>query len=140
MALFPKIEPCPYLDRFGQIMDGEVCRLCKRQVHDLTDMDDAGRADFLANCGGEACVSLFPARPAMAAAALTATAALVIAAASPMELRQDRPKESPPLKTIPISPEPMLAGIVAFPVHMQQVEPVQKGPEALPPKEPTRGA
>ena len=79
MALFPKIQsPCPYTDRFATIMDGDMCRMCKRQVFDLTDMSDGERVAFMKGCGGEVCVSYkVRVRPALAAAAL---AALAIAA------------------------------------------------------------
>jgi hypothetical protein len=127
MALFPKIESCPYVDRFDQVMDGDFCRMCKRQVHDLTDMDDSERIAFLASCGGEACVSQrFPVRPVMAAAALTVTAALVMAAAPPVGPGQNGAKDGEAIKTITVQPEvPMLAGIVAFPVEMRELPPVE---------------
>ena len=33
MAIFPKIQsPCPYKGNLSDIMDGDLCRLCKRQV------------------------------------------------------------------------------------------------------------
>jgi predicted Fe-S protein YdhL (DUF1289 family) len=79
MALFPKIQsPCPYLDRLSSIMDGETCRVCKREVFDLTDMSDGERVAFMKGCSGEVCVTYrFPVRPAVAAAAL-AVAAIVV--------------------------------------------------------------
>jgi predicted Fe-S protein YdhL (DUF1289 family) len=72
MALFPKIQsPCPYLDRLSSIMDGETCRVCKREVFDLTDMSDGERVAFMKGCRGEVCVSYrISARSAIAAAAL----------------------------------------------------------------------
>ena len=72
MAIFPRIErPCPYADRLDEIMDGDVCRMCTRQVFDLTDMDDAGRTAFLAACSGETCVSYrLPVRTILAATML----------------------------------------------------------------------
>jgi len=79
MAMFPKIQsPCPYKGNLSDIMDGDVCRLCKRQVFDLTAMSDGERVAFLDGCEGEVCVSYkLTLRPAIAAAAL---AAAVIAA------------------------------------------------------------
>jgi predicted Fe-S protein YdhL (DUF1289 family) len=73
MARFPKIQsPCPYVDRLASIMDGDVCRMCKRQVFELTDMSDAQREDFLKSCAGrEVCVS-YRIRPALVGAALAA--------------------------------------------------------------------
>ena len=70
MALFPKIQsPCPYKGKLTDIMDGDVCRLCKREVHDLTLMTDGERVSFMTGCKDEVCVS-YRVRPAIAAAAL----------------------------------------------------------------------
>ena len=58
MAFFPKIQsPCPYKGKLSAIMDGDVCRLCKREVFDLTHMTDGARREFLAGCANEVCVS-----------------------------------------------------------------------------------
>lgn len=58
MAIFPKIQSaCPYKGSLADILDGEVCRLCKRQVFDLTDMSDDERVAFMRGCSGEVCVS-----------------------------------------------------------------------------------
>ena len=80
MSLFPKIERvCPYLDRLDEAMDGDFCRMCKRTVHDLTDMTDPERAAFLTACGGDACVSYTAyVRPAVAAALVAASAAVLV--------------------------------------------------------------
>lgn len=76
MAVFPKIQsPCPYQSRLASVMDGDFCRMCRRQVFDLTAFSDAERRAFLAGCGEEVCVS-YSLRPALAAAALAAAAAL----------------------------------------------------------------
>jgi predicted Fe-S protein YdhL (DUF1289 family) len=80
MAKFPKIQsPCPYKGDLAAIMDGDVCRLCKRQVFDISEWTDDERAALLSGCADEVCVK-YSFRPAlaaaMAAAALgTATAA-----------------------------------------------------------------
>lgn len=72
MALFPKIQsPCPYKGRLSDILDGDVCRLCKREVFDLTAMSDGARVAFLENCGGEVCVT-YRLSPTLAAAAFAA--------------------------------------------------------------------
>ncbi len=83
MAMFPKIEsPCPYKGSLSDILDGDVCRLCKREVFDLTAMTDGERTQFLSACQGEICVTYaFKLRPAVAAVALAAsTIALPLAA------------------------------------------------------------
>jgi hypothetical protein len=74
MAFYPKIQsPCPYKSQLAAIMDGGVCRMCERQVFDLTRMDDAARRAFFRGCDEEVCVSYaVPLRPALAAAAMVA--------------------------------------------------------------------
>lgn len=83
MARFPRIEsPCPYKANLAAVMDGDHCRMCHRNVIDLTAMTDAGRAAFLASCEGEVCVSYrLPVRSALAAAAMAAAVAALPAAA-----------------------------------------------------------
>lgn len=84
MAIFPKIQsPCPYKGDLSAIMDGDVCRLCERQVFDLTAMSDGERVAFMKGCAGEVCVSYrLPLRPALAAAAIAAAAIVVPTAAA----------------------------------------------------------
>ena len=73
MAFFPKIQsPCPYKGNLAAVMDGSMCRMCKREVHDLTGWSDGERVAFLAGCETEVCVSYRIVRPALAAAALAA--------------------------------------------------------------------
>lgn len=86
MALYPKIQsPCPYKGRIEDIFDGEVCRLCKREVHDLTAMSDGERVAFMKSCAGEVCVR-YSIRPAIAAATLAAAIATPTAAAACVEV------------------------------------------------------
>jgi predicted Fe-S protein YdhL (DUF1289 family) len=83
MPLFPKVEsPCPYKSRLADVMDGDFCRMCERQVFDLTALNDGERRAFLAGCADEVCVSYrVPLRGAIAAAALAAAAVPTAAAA-----------------------------------------------------------
>ncbi len=76
MPIFPKIQsPCPYKSEVSAALDGEMCRICQRQVFDLTAMTDGERVAFLAGCEEDVCVSYrIPRRPAIAAAALAAAA------------------------------------------------------------------
>lgn len=84
MSLFPRIQsPCPYKDNLAEIMDGAVCRMCKREVHDMTAMTDAERMAFLQSCDGEVCVSYRVVKPVMAAFAVGAMASALPAAAQP---------------------------------------------------------
>jgi hypothetical protein len=83
MAMFPRVQsPCPYKDRLASVMDGEHCRICKRDVIDLTHMTDGGRREFISACEGEVCVIYkLPLRPALVAAAMAASVAALPAAA-----------------------------------------------------------
>ncbi|MEA3016960.1 MAG: hypothetical protein QOI38_1682 [Sphingomonadales bacterium] len=86
MPIFPKIQsPCPYKSNLAAIMDGDVCRMCKRQVFDLTSMTDGERISFLAACEEEVCVS-YAIRPALRAAAVAAALAIPAAAAAQDEM------------------------------------------------------
>ena len=85
MAIFPKIQSsCPYKSNLAAVMDGDMCRMCKRQVFDLTDMRDEERVAFMQACVGDVCVSYrLPIRPALAAVAFAASAvAMPMAAAA----------------------------------------------------------
>jgi hypothetical protein len=84
MTLCPRIEsPCPHADRLSEIIDGGLCRICDREVHDLTAMDDAARWAFLAARQGEVCISYkAPLRIALAAMAASAALATPLAAAA----------------------------------------------------------
>src|SRR3569833_3400104 len=84
MAIFPKIQsPCPYKDNLAAIMDGDMCRLCKRQVTDLTVLCVVLRLAFMAGCTEEVCVSYrLPIRVAAAVAVAAAAAAVPMAAAA----------------------------------------------------------
>ncbi|HEX8450210.1 MAG TPA: hypothetical protein VF652_11530 [Allosphingosinicella sp.] len=77
MPIFPKIQsPCPYKSDLAAVMDGSLCRMCNRNVFDLTAMSDGERLAFLAGCEDEICVSYrVPMRAAIAAAALAAMSA-----------------------------------------------------------------
>lgn len=91
MAIFPRIQsPCPYKGELGAVMDGDFCRLCKREVFDLTAMTDGERVGFLADCRTEVCVSYrltgAAAAAALAVGALTAPVAAAAQAAPTPEL------------------------------------------------------
>jgi len=121
MSLFPKIERvCPYLDRLDEAMDGDFCRMCKRTVHDLTDMDRGQREAFLVACGGDACVSYTAyVRPAVAAALVAASAAVLVVPEAAMAQQRHKPRHGqvqrvrqPPL--VPV----MLGGAPPVPVEV----------------------
>lgn len=88
MAIFPKVQsPCPYKSNLAAVMDGDLCRMCQRQVVDLSPMTDAQRLAFMAGCEQEVCVSYrLPVRIAAAAAvAAMAVAAPMAATAQDVE-------------------------------------------------------
>lgn len=76
MDVYPLIaSPCPYKGPLSDIVDGDICRLCHKQVHDLSDMTDNQRRAFIKACEGDACVTYrVSARTAAILAALAATA------------------------------------------------------------------
>lgn len=84
MAIFPKIQsPCPYKSELAAVMDGDFCRMCKRQVFDLSGWSDGERVAFLASCSDEVCVSYrLPLRELLAAATLASLAAAPAAASN----------------------------------------------------------
>ncbi|MBN8500406.1 MAG: hypothetical protein J0M19_04570 [Sphingomonadales bacterium] len=84
MAIFPRIQsPCPYRDNLAAIMDGSFCRMCKREVHDISGLSDAERQALVASCKDEICVSYtVAAKTAVAAAALGAALGMPMAAAA----------------------------------------------------------
>ena len=99
MPLFPKItSPCPYVGRLAGVMDGDFCRMCQRQVFDLSGWSDDERRSFLAGCEEEVCVSYrLPVRSAIAAAALAASTVALPAAAQDQPVAVGEPQlESDP--------------------------------------------
>ena len=90
MGLFPKIQsPCPYKGPLSDILAADdICRLCDREVHDLTAMTDGERKAFLGACAGEVCVRYsIPSRAALAA--LAAGAAMLATPAMAQEAPAD---------------------------------------------------
>ena len=74
MRFFPKVtSPCPYKGPLSDIMDGDICRLCKHEVHDLTGMAEEAKRALLEGCSDEVCVTYrIDIRPALAAMAVGA--------------------------------------------------------------------
>jgi len=122
--MFPKIaRPCPYLDRLDQVMDGDFCRMCERTVTDLTAMDTAERAAFMAACGGDACIS-YTTRlsPAVAAAALAASAAILVPAPALAQRHKAKVSHPRPVQPVEVPPLYFLAGAPP-PMPVPQVQP-----------------
>ena len=70
MSKFPVITgPCPYKSQLAELMDGSMCSMCSREVHDLTAMNEPDRRAFLSACEESVCVSYkAPARAASSTA------------------------------------------------------------------------
>ncbi len=79
MSLFPKVtSPCPYKGKLADIMAGSTCRLCQREVHDLSMMSDDQRITLLSGCETDICVTYsVTAKAALAAVALSAASVAV---------------------------------------------------------------
>ena len=113
MSWFPSFRrSCPYQANLSAVMEGDWCRMCGQQVHDVTDRSDAERAALLRGCEGEVCVSYrVPVTSALAAAALIASAAPATAAHKPKHHTPKPAPIQPPVITLagapmPIPPEP----------------------------------
>ena len=138
MSLLPLIQrPCPYLDRLESVMDGDHCLMCRRDVHDLTAMSDTERTDFLAACGGNACIRYtFTAKPALAAALIAASVAVAAlpVAAAPRGHHPSRVQHPP--RQVPVTPVMMVtAGVPPLMVEPPVVvEPPPPPPPAPPPQ------
>ena len=118
MASFPRIQrQCPYLDRLDTVINEGFCRICRRDVHDLTGMDERERADFVAGCG-DVCVSYtMNVKPVLAAAMIAASAAVLVApeatAAKHQASRAHRQHQARPVQVPPVMVR--TAGIIAPP-------------------------
>jgi hypothetical protein len=131
MTPFPPIQrPCPYLDRLDAVIDAGFCRMCRREVHDLTAMDGRERADFLRACGGDACISYtMNVKPALAAALIAASAAVLaapgIASAKDPQVGRSLQRERPVyVRTVPV----LVAGGITAPPVAQSGDPVPPKP------------
>jgi hypothetical protein len=105
MAIFPKVQnPCPFVNRLSELMDGDVCRACRRQVFDLSAMTGDERAAFMLGCKGSVCVSYrMRVRPVLAAAVMAAAVAAPTAAAA-------------------CEPEIVIVGGISDPANVEYVE------------------
>ncbi|HEX8125655.1 MAG TPA: hypothetical protein VF548_08745 [Allosphingosinicella sp.] len=122
MPIFPKIQsPCPYKSDLAAVMDGDLCRMCNRNVFDLTAMSDGERLAFLAGCEEEVCVSYrIPMRAAVAAAALAA--ASISAPAMGQEAAPPEAEVTLPAQEIPIEEMTITVGGIKDPKQAEFVE------------------
>ena len=99
MGLFPLVQsPCPYKGPLSDILDGDTCRLCKREVHDLNLLDEAARIALVAGCKDEICVRY--AVPRGSAIAAAAMGAMVVASPA---FAQDAPAAAPEVREITVA-------------------------------------
>ena len=142
MPLLPLIQrPCPYLDRLESVMDSDFCRMCRRDVHDLTALDEAGRRAFIADCGGDVCIRFrFDAKPALAAALIAASIAVPVAAAQAGPRSHAVRRVPHPPRTVRVQPVSMVtAGLPAM-VEPPRIEPPRPPePPADVPSQPPAG-
>jgi hypothetical protein len=142
MAQFPAIQrPCPYLDRLDAVIDGGFCRMCRRDVHDLTAMDARQRADFLEACGGDACVSYtMNVKPALAAALIAASAAVLVAPAMALAANHQAGRGHHRQRHVQVQPVTIqvAGGIQPMPDAERAPDPVRPPPVApeSPPQKP----
>jgi len=93
MAIFPKVEKhCPVKNELSAYMDGDNCRMCKRQVHNLNAMEEVERAQFLASCETEICVSYRLPKPRRIGVAIAAAAMMGV----PVAAQELEPTTPPP--------------------------------------------
>jgi hypothetical protein len=103
MAIFPVIQsPCPYKGKLGDILDSEdMCRLCKRQVHDLTAMSDQEKRAFFRSCSDDVCVS-YSLPAALASASMLAALGVAAPAASAQETQASVQSELPQARYVTV--------------------------------------
>lgn len=91
MAQFPKIDsPCPLVLAALPRAGADFCGQCRRRVHDLRGMDDAGRRAFLSACGErKVCVAYTLSVPRSRAAAMGLGVGLAAALAAVPALAAD---------------------------------------------------
>lgn len=95
MSRFPLVQdPCPYKGPIEDILVGAQCRLCKREVHDLTDMSANERRELISGCSDAEglCVRYRVRAGSAVAAAMLGAAGL----ASPAMAQADSPPQSDP--------------------------------------------
>jgi hypothetical protein len=135
--MLPKIaRPCPYLDRLDSVIEDDFCRMCHREVHDLTGMDERARDAFIADCGGDVCISFTGfVRPALAAAAIAASAAVLVTpgAALACDGAKQEQHRAELASTLPMSTAPLPPPMVQVRTAGLPPPPIKLSPPAAPP-------
>jgi hypothetical protein len=110
MSRFPLVQdPCPYKGPIADILAGDHCRLCQREVHDLTHMSEAERMALVAGCQDAEglCVRYTVRAGSAVAAAMLGVAGFVAAPAmaqsaeAPAAIEQSAAAPAEPAETAP---------------------------------------
>lgn len=126
MPFLPSFRrPCPYQANLSAVMEGSFCRMCKQQVHDITDWTDAERLALLRRCDEtEVCVSYrVPVTSALAAAALVASASPAMAGHGPNHHATRPAPVQPPTITLAGAPLPPPVSTEGPPPAPRSVQP-----------------
>lgn len=138
MSRFPLVQdPCPYKGSIEDILVGAQCRLCQREVHDLTDMSASERRELISGCSDAEglCVRYRVRAGSAVAAAMLGAAGL----ASPAMAQADTPppNDAPleaALQTLPDTPEDYDWGNVIIVGGIRHVDKVEWKSGKVPPK------
>jgi hypothetical protein len=110
MSRFPLVQdPCPYKGPIADILAGDHCRLCQREVHDLTHMSEGERMALVAGCqDAEGLCVRYTVRAGSAVAAamlgvagFVATPAMAQSAEAPAAIEQSAAAAAEPAETAP---------------------------------------
>jgi hypothetical protein len=108
MSRFPLVQdPCPYKGPITDILAGDHCRLCAREVHDLTHMSETERLALVAGCqDAEGLCVRYTVRAGSAVAAamlgvagFVATPAMAQSAEAPAAIEQSAEAPAQPAET-----------------------------------------
>ena len=90
---FPKIDsPCPIRWNALPTAEKNFCTQCERKVHNVTDMSEVQRRQFLASCNGKVCIAYTVPHARPLAAMRMSLGMLAVIAATPA-LAQDATHE-----------------------------------------------
>lgn len=119
--MYPRIDsPCP-LTSIQLPEEGNFnCTLCRREVHDLSAMDDQQRAAFLQQCSGEICVS-YKVKASLRELGKGALAGMFLVSASGLAVSVAADPVSPSLVPVPQVSEVTAEDIGALPDDMSDM-------------------
>lgn len=119
--MYPRIDsPCPLKTIQLPEQGNFNCTLCKREVHDLSAMNDHQRADFLQQCTGEVCVS-YKVKASLRELGKGALAGMFLVSASGLAVSVAADPVSAPLTPAPNMSEISAEDIGALPDNMSDM-------------------